>query len=752
MNIAVLIILIVVGGIILWGALTGWTFSGIFGGRGDDAEGDSPPGPISNVQVGVATGKSGGRRESYTTAEEMEGLSITISFNTPKSFGRGDLALRDYIISLGITNDDSRGDLLAVIVIPRNAATVGARLITENKDISAPGGIALFGDFNARDSRVSVTLSSPVWGDGEIVIREGGVFLGIDYTPMKLTEDYKWPGDQKYDKPAGDDTRKFISGGVTLIGQVEDDAGFVVDPDVTDSINEQLDIAVEAFETTDDVGGAVVIGKRVGKSSRFLISPFHRQDIFFGFSANGGKGIEASILGKPLADCNLDTFRGKPSFWTDNISFKINLGASPTVSEDDFWNPESNWFNFAIMEEHKVNEVPTGWVRLGLISNFVSDGTSGGRIKIKRPQFPVIHPVSLFTNPTPLYLAFHTSDEDDVYTPTYFKFVSPLDSSDPQGGKKFSLCIRKETDDLSASLSAEDLFLVYTVGGSANIQRLKDIDDLSMAVFTKRNPDSGPVDLDCDPTVTAYDPVQAEGENSLTFKGSCGTSDIVGAELGFGLSGCQLPETIKTLCDGTPGCIGYRTYKSSGCSGLLMNTPPVCKRYSEQVYGDIGGKTLNASTGKLDDGPHQFYLNGLCLGDPDARYKKWGDPLNPVGGGCNSDINVHKAACSANPYCVGFQFHTDGNRTNNCSHFLRKKTTHTYTADLAGSDRPGHDLPSGASEGGSLEDCKNLCSEKDECVGFSYRADPKRCALKGDGVKGSELAETGYTFYSKNAN
>ena len=748
MNIAALIILIVVGGVILWGALTGWTFSGIFG----DAEEDSPPGPISNVQVGVATGESGGRRESYTTYQQMEGLSITISFNTPKSFGRGDLALKDYVISMGITNNQSRGDLLAVIVIPRNNAT-GALLITSTKDKIASGGIALSGDFNALDTQVKITLSSPLWEDGEIIIREGGVFMGIDYTPMEMSKDYEWPGDQSFNDPAGGDTRRFIPDetvGVTLIGAVEDDTGFIVDPDVTESVNQQLDIAVEKFDTQNDVEGKIDIGKHVGKSSRFLISPFNRQDIFLGFQSKDGKGIKAAILGGPMVDSVLNACRELPNATSDPINGKINLDAS-SVSSPEFWGQESNWFNFAIMEERQG-----GWVRLGLVSNFEKKGNWGEVITIKRAQFPVIHPVHQYQS-NDRQLSFHPSADDGDHARTYFKFVSPLDSSGDQGGKKFSLVIRRVNrnnidNGLSPELSANDRFLVLKKVGTYALyivaEKLKDIDNLSAAVFTKRNPDSGPVDLDCDPIVRAYDPVQEDGDNTLTFKNSCDATDYVGAEIGFGLSGCQLAPAIQALCDGTPGCIGYRTYESSGCSGLLMETEPVCKRYSGQVYGDIGGKTLDASSGKLVDGPHKFYMNGLCIGDSDARFEKWGpDPIHPVGGGCNDDVDVHKAACSANPECVGFQFRTDGDRKNSCSHFLRKK--HTYTADQMGRDREGYDLGD-PTTGGTLQDCEKLCNDRPGCVGFSYEATGNKfCYPKQSGVEGQDLTESSFTYYHR---
>lgn len=66
---------------------------GIFSKRGGDerpSEGDSPPGTISDVQFDVTTGEIGGITERYTTLDEMEGVSITVSFITPKeTFGFG---------------------------------------------------------------------------------------------------------------------------------------------------------------------------------------------------------------------------------------------------------------------------------------------------------------------------------------------------------------------------------------------------------------------------------------------------------------------------------------------------------------------------------------------------------------------------------------------------------------------------------------------------------------------------------------
>ena len=488
MDVATLIILIVVGGVILWGALTDWTFSGIFDGRGG-AKRDSPPGPISDVQLEVATGESGGRRESYTSLDEMKGLSITVSFNTPKSsFGYGDLALKDYVISLGTASgSNTRNNLLAVIFISRTKSTKLFTGAVTNGVILDSTKITLSGDFNATDTRVSITLSDTVWTDGNIILPAGDVFLGIDYTPSKLANtQYTWV-DGTAAEPAGkQDTRYFIPGGVTLSGTIQDNGVFVVNPDVIETINEELNIAMGS----GDISGELDIRKQIGNESRFLISPLSRPGIFFGF-LGGGANIKGSILGSPREDCELKTFREMPNDTTDVISNHVNLGSIPA---DEFWGEESNWFNFAVIERRE-----DGWVRLGLISNFVTDDESANQISIKRAAVPVIHPVHHW-GPNHTYLSYHQYNTS-THNVTYFKFVAPLDSSSPQGGKKFSLCVRSGFRDdidniLSKDLSTEDLFLVLkddtTTGVRAELEKLQDIVSLWRAVFTKRNPDSEP--------------------------------------------------------------------------------------------------------------------------------------------------------------------------------------------------------------------------------------------------------------------
>ena len=201
--------------------------------------------------------------------------------------------------------------------------------------------------------------------------------------------------------------------------------------------------------------------------------------------------------------------------------------------------------------------------------------------------------------------------------------------------------------------------------------------------------DTGCVEIEtCDPTTTEYDETQdgmclnAENEivncpdeglsvfKDITFKSGCGTKNIVHPDIDLGLVGCNSPENIQAFCNATPGCIGYRTF-GNDCSRLILNTPPVCERYSMQTYVDQNGKDLDES-GNLIGGLDTYYLNASCFNDPDATYETYD---NYIGGPCPGEVDAHQAACSDNSECVGFKFNTDGNRSNKCSHFLRKKTT-----------------------------------------------------------------------------
>jgi hypothetical protein len=464
--------------------------------------GDQPPGAISDVKFGVTTDDEGGPTESYTTIDEMDGLTIDLSFVTPKtSFGFGNLKLKDYIISLGTSSvlDDGRidrTDTLALLVIPRENATGGTKLITSSiNKVLDPSEVGLSGDFNKNDEAVTIKISNEIWTAGQIIIPEGGVFLSIDYTSMDLGTDhqYTWSGIENVYEPVGDSTKKFINGGITLAGEVQDDGGFIVNPDVTDSINEQLNIEVEK----GDIGGNLEIRKQIGMNSRILISPISNQTNRFLAFATGGNGIKASIMGEPAADCFLDRFRGKPTITSDNIMRKLSL---QELDGGTFWTSDSNWYNFAIMEEHQ-----SGWVRLGLISNFEKKegpnpglgGMMGGTV-IKDARYPVIHPVHVMDyNGTKLsFHKYNESDEADIirFYKTYVKFVRPLNGVAHDGGNKFSLCVRRvggmanpANIALPKPLTAEDKFLVYEEP-NATLKPLKEISDLSLAVFTKRNP------------------------------------------------------------------------------------------------------------------------------------------------------------------------------------------------------------------------------------------------------------------------
>jgi hypothetical protein len=491
---------------------------GIFGKRGGDersSEGESPPGTISDVQFDVTTGEIGGITESYTTLDEMEGLSITVSFITPKeTFGFGKLALRDYVISLGTadaTSDDkvTRKDPLAVIIIPRTNATGGTRLITPaGAKTLTSRDITLSGDFNKTDTRVTITLSDPVWNAGPIIIPGGHVFLGIDYTPMDLPNNhqYAWSGVTDAYKPVGEYTNQFIGGGVTLAGEVQDGAGFVVNPEITQVINEELNIQVEA----GDIGGVLVIRKQIDNRSRFVISPASSaSNRFLGF-AKGGDGLKASILGEPQTQTFLDRFRDKPDAVNDPVDDAFISGINSSL----FWEPKTKWFNFVVMEE-----IAEGWVRLGLVSDFEDDGGT----TIKFANFPVIHPVHRMGESDPS-LGFHKYDktmEEPGYTntdqthwslfKTYFKFVSPLDGTNaPVGQRRVSICVKRvrrtnARSSVAEKFDANDVFLqrITAAGGDeiAVLTKLKDITDFGSTVFTIRNPVSTPA-MSTPPAVT----------------------------------------------------------------------------------------------------------------------------------------------------------------------------------------------------------------------------------------------------------
>ena len=511
----VMIAFVVIGVIVVIMISTGVIKVGGGGGGGDDNDvpssgddapaSDSPPGTISDIEFDVRTGEDDGPTESYTTIDEMDGVAVDLSFVTPKtSFGFGNLALKDYVISLGTakTLDDGRIEresTLALIVIPRTNPTGGTKLITPTiNKVLEPEEIDLSGDFNATDERVNITLGNDIWVAGQIIIPKGGVFLSIDYTSMDLGDDhqYTWSGVSNAYQPVGTSTKKFALGGITLSGDVQDDGGFIVNPDVTDTINEELNIEVEK----GDISGTLEIRKQIGKNSRFLISPVSNQTNRFLAFTNGGNGIKASVLGEPPANCFLDRFRDKPTITTDNIMMKLNLFKVPN---GEFWEPDSNWYNFAVMEEHQ-----SGWVRLGLISNFEKDesGSAIGGTPLKLAKYPVIHPVHKvgYSDTKLSYHKYNKSDEEDYlrFNKTYVKFVRPLDSSNHEGGKKFSLCVRRvggtvrgsvllaAAVELPKPLTAEDQFLVYEEP-NAVLKPLKDISNLSTAVFTRRNPVDG---------------------------------------------------------------------------------------------------------------------------------------------------------------------------------------------------------------------------------------------------------------------
>ena len=193
----------------------------------------------------------------------------------------------------------------------------------------------------------------------------------------------------------------------------------------------------------------------------------------------------------------------------------------------------------------------------------------------------------------------------------------------------------------------------------------------------------------CDPTTTKYDSVQEDkclNEDNeivdcttkgpaefkdITFKSSCGTTDIVNKEFDLGIYGCNTPDAIQGHCSNIAGCIGYRTF-GNDCKRLLLNAAPSCAYSSDQIYIEQKGKDIG-DQGEITDGQglKALYLNPSCFNSTATRYETWGDnPMQPIGGGCNSDINTHFNACSKNSACVGFRLFDNG-----CSHFLRKKNS-----------------------------------------------------------------------------
>ena len=573
--------LIVAGGLIVIIILFLF-LTGTFGKRGGDersSEGESPPGTISDVQFDVTTGEIGGITESYTTLDEMEGLSITVSFITPKeTFGFGKLALRDYVISLGTadaTSDDkvTRKDPLAVIIIPRTNATGGTRLITPPAGAKTltSRDITLSGDFNKTDTRVTITLSDPVWNAGPIIIPGGHVFLGIDYTPMDLPNNhqYAWSGVTDAYKPVGEYTNQFIGGGVTLAGEVQDGAGFVVNPEITQVINEELNIQVEA----GDIGGVLVIRKQIDNRSRFVISPASSaSNRFLGF-AKGGDGLKASILGEPQTQTFLDRFRDKPDAVNDPVDDAFISGINSSL----FWEPKTKWFNFVVMEE-----IAEGWVRLGLVSDFEDDGGT----TIKFANFPVIHPVHRMGESDPS-LGFHKYDktmEEPGYTntdqthwslfKTYFKFVNPLDGTKSNSGQqRVSICVKRvrrtnARSSVAEKFDANDVFLqrITAAGGDeiAVLTKLKDITDFGSTVFTIRNPVSTPA-MSTPPAVTdssvlqyTYNTYIPDGEGMDRPNNDLQTTNT------SSLLQC------KISCDNNTSCAGI-SYKEDGNECVLKD-------------------------------------------------------------------------------------------------------------------------------------------------------------------------------------
>jgi len=465
---------------------------------------DALPGAISNVQISMSgPDDEGATTEAYTSIEEMEGVSVTISFTTPEStFGYGTLQLNEYIISLGSSpTDGGRGTPQLVLVIPRagNSANRMKMVSAAVPNGTTPQGVALSGGFNSNGNMVTIALGSDLWVQSGVIL-DGKVYLGIDYTTMgetgaetpldfsTATADAPVTGIQSF-LPDSDE-------GVSLTGDITDTGSFVIDPNVQESVNAALNIQI----TEGNVGGDLYIRKTIGLSSRFLISPASDPTIYWAHRRTA-TAMRASIVGTGA----VDRFIGKPieGEFGDH-SAKVFSGNVP-----DYWTLDQNWYNYAITEQRS-----DGWVRLALISNFEEDvgapPASNGAIVIKKAQFPVLHTLSLESEEDDVisfvpYEPPPTGPDADTPAATWFKFVAPLDGSSASEGF-MSICVKRVNSYnegpggditsriLGETLTVEDLFLVRdggVDGDAAQVQPLSDISNIENAVFTKRQPVAG---------------------------------------------------------------------------------------------------------------------------------------------------------------------------------------------------------------------------------------------------------------------
>lgn len=458
---------------------------------------DALPGAISDVRIDMSgPDDEGATTEAYTNVDQMEGVSVSVSFVTPtSSFGYGTLKLKEYIISLGDSPaDGERGTPKLVIAIPRE--TTGDMKMVSSLVLTGttPNGVELDGDFNQTGQTVTINLGSDLWTQSGVFL-DGKVYLGIDYTTMG-TDGADTPLDFSTASAADPvtDTQSFLpdsEDGVALTGDITDTGSFVIDPDVQDSVDEALNIQMSQEDVS--VGGGLEIRKTIGLTSRLLISPITDGTMYWG-PGRSDEGRYNSIIGTGA----VGKFDKKPSAPTILVPGAHQVWLANLRDSSVYYTEDSNWFNYAITKQRD-----DGWVRLALISNFEDDvnatrpaGVTDNALIIKDAQFPVLHTLTL------------ESDDDDVitltpYTPpptgnaqipaaTWFKFVSPLDGSPTIDGG-MSICIKRvgqtvediTTQVLSETITTSDLFLVRE-GNEATVMPLTDISDLQAAVFTTR--------------------------------------------------------------------------------------------------------------------------------------------------------------------------------------------------------------------------------------------------------------------------
>jgi hypothetical protein len=114
-----------------------------------------------------------------------------------------------------------------------------------------------------------------------------------------------------------------------------------------------------------------------------------------------------------------------------------------------------------------------------------------------------------------------------------------------------------------------------------------------------------------------------------------------------------------------------------------------------------------------------------------------------IDGICHTPENIERK-CNETPGCIGYMRFGNG-----CSRLMLNTDVpiHRYTVPDEGKDRPGYDI--GHRSGVTLDQCKVHCDYDDECVGFAYRPEEKKCWWKNKDALGVTPMNNGYTFYKK---